>query len=183
MNMQEALRRTLRSWVNGVEGNRELDSYVSRLDAPVRVLVGTGWQRDFWQGRWLGHSFHPLLTDFPLGAWASASFLDLFGGKDTRTAAETLVAFGVVAALPTALAGMADWSGADKKSKRVGLVHATLNGTVLACYATSLVARRRQRHGLGVGLGLAGGLIAWVSGYLGGHLSLVRDAGRDREFR
>ncbi len=177
----EAMSRRLRSWTAGLEENHALDVYARRFEPTTRRLVGAGRRRDFLRGRWLGHSFHPLLTDFPLGAWASASFLDLFGNDDARSAAETLVAFGVVAAVPTALAGLADWAEADQRSKRVGVAHAGLNSAVFGLYASSLVARRANRHRLGVALGISGGLTAWVSGYLGGHLSLVRDAGRDRE--
>ena len=106
--------------------------------------------------------------------------LDLFGRKNTRPAAEALVAFGFAAAIPTALAGLADWSEADRESRRVGVVHASLNSAVAGFYASSLMARRKEHHGVGVALGVCGGLLAWASGYLGGHLSLVRDAGRDR---
>jgi uncharacterized membrane protein len=171
----------LRSWAKGFEDDGALDAYVRRLEAAAGVLVGTGRRLGFLRGQWLGHSFHPLLTDFPLGAWASASFLDLFGNENTRPAAEVLVAFGLAAAAPTALAGMADWSEADRESKRVGVVHAGLNSVVAGFYGSSLMARRKNHHRLGVVLGVCGGLIAWASGYLGGHLSLVRDAGHDRE--
>jgi len=171
----------LRSWAEGFEHDDSLDEHVRRLRGVAGPLVGSGRWLGFLQGRWLGHSFHPLLTDFPLGAWASASFLDLFGRENTRPASEMLIAFGLAAAVPTALAGIADWSEADRASKRVGVVHAGLNSAVAGFYASSLVARRKRQHGLGVALGVCGGLAAWVSGYLGGHLSLVRDAGHDRD--
>jgi uncharacterized membrane protein len=171
----------LRSWAEGFEGDSRLDGPARRLQGTAAILVGSGRRLNFLRGRWLGHSFHPLLTDFPLGAWASASFLDLFGRKNTRPAAEALVAFGLAAAIPTALAGLADWSEADRESRRVGVVHASLNSAVAGFYASSLMARRKKHHGVGVALGVCGGLLAWASGYLGGHLSLVRDAGRDRD--
>jgi len=175
------LGNPLRSWAEGLENDSNLDGPGRRLQGAAAILVGSRRRLNFLRGRWLGHSFHPLLTDFPLGAWASASFLDLFGRKDTRPAAEALVAFGLVAAVPTALAGLADWSEADRESKRVGVVHAGLNSAVAGFYASSLVARRKKHHGFGVALGVCGGLLAWASGYLGGHLSLVRDAGHDRD--
>jgi uncharacterized membrane protein len=177
----KALGARLRSWAEGYEDDSSLDGPALRLQGAATILIGSQRRLNLLRGRWLGHSFHPLLTDFPLGAWASASFLDLFGRKDTRPAAEALVAFGVAAAIPTALAGLADWSEADRESKRVGVVHAGLNSAVAGFYASSLVARRKEHHGLGVALGVCGGLLAWASGYLGGHLSLVRDAGHDRD--
>jgi hypothetical protein len=51
------------------------------------------------------------------------------------------------------------------------------NSTAWTLYGSSLLARRRNRHGLGVALGLAGGVSAIVGGYLGGHLSLVEKGG------
>jgi hypothetical protein len=61
--------------------------------------------------------------------------------------------------------------------RRVAAVHAAVNTTALALYTASLIARRRDRHGAGVALGLAGGVTATAGGFLGGHLSLARDAG------
>jgi hypothetical protein len=59
----------------------------------------------------------------------------------------------------------------------VGVVHASVNGTATALYALSWLARRRERHPTGVVLGIAGGLVATLGGYVGGHLSLVRKIG------
>jgi len=183
MEDMKELGARLRCWAERFEDDSTLDGPARRLQATAAILVGSGRRLNFLRGQWLGHSFHPLLTDFPLGAWASASFLDLFGRKNTRPATEALVAAGLVAAIPTALAGLADWSEADQESQRVGVVHARLNSAVVGFYASSLVARRKEHHGIGVALGVCGGLLAWASGYLGGHLSLVRDAGHDSDHR
>lgn len=174
MKPQQQFGEALRNWARTLEQDDRLDRYVESLQSLVGVIDRSDSWRDMLRGRWLGHSLHPLLTDFPLGAWLSASFLDLFGGDDARPAAETLVAFGLATAVPTALAGAADWSTADRPSKRVGAVHVGLNGAVAGLYACSLIARRKRRHALAVALGVGGGIIAWASGYLGGHLSLVR---------
>jgi hypothetical protein len=80
----------------------------------------------------------------------------------------------VAAAVPTALSGLAEWATADAKSQRVGVAHGLINSGATVCYSASWVARVRGRHGRGVLLGLLGGCFAWVGGYLGGHLSLVR---------
>ncbi|MDQ3897098.1 MAG: hypothetical protein M3326_07605, partial [Actinomycetota bacterium] len=61
--------------------------------------------------------------------------------------------------------------------RRVGVVHAGVNGTATALYASSWLARRRGRHAAGVALGVAGGVVATLGGYFGGHLSLVREIG------
>ena len=154
------------------------------LEAPARALalladrlLMSDRARSTLRGEPLGHALHPLLTDFPLGAWTSTSLLDLFGGRRSRPAATGLLAFGVVAAVPTALTGLAEWREAAGRARRVGVVHAAVNGMALTLYSTSLLARLRGRHGRAVGLGLAGGVVAFVGGYLGGHLSLVLKVG------
>jgi hypothetical protein len=50
-------------------------------------------------GRPLGHAAHPLLTDAPIGLWASATVLDLAGGDGARRAADRLLALLNYAAL------------------------------------------------------------------------------------
>ena len=129
------------------------------------------------RGERVGHAVHPLLTDFPLGSFLSATLLDLFGGRRSRPAATGLIAFGVAMTLPTAASGLAEWSSAGTASRRVGVVHAAVNTTAASFYAASLVARLVGHHRRGVGLALVGGGAAWIGGYLGGHLSLVRKIG------
>jgi uncharacterized membrane protein len=155
-----------------------------RLDGPARLLgsVADGVVRSegvagALRGTWLGHALHPLLTDFPLGAWMSASFLDLFGGADARRPAQRLVGFGLLAAAPTVAAGLAEWRDTAGGARRVGVVHAAVNTTATALYGASWIARRRRAHGVGVALGVGGGLVATLGGYFGGHLSLVRKIG------
>ena len=130
------------------------------------------------RGTWLGHALHPLVTDFPLGAWMSASFLDLFGGPDSRRPARRLIGFGLLVSLPTAASGLAEWQvTTGRAARRVGVVHAAVNTTATVLYGSSWVVRRRGSHRIGVALGVGGGLVATLGGYLGGHLSLVRKVG------
>lgn len=156
----------------------------SFLDRPVTILgrMSGGVLRSprvagALRGDRIGHAVHPLLTDFPLGSFLSATLLDLFGGRRSRPAATGLIAFGVAMTLPTAASGLAEWSSAGAVSRRVGVVHAAVNTTAASFYAASLVARLGGHHRRGVVLGLAGGSAAWIGGYLGGHLSLVRKIG------
>lgn len=140
-------------------------------------LLSPSWLRDALHGRWLGHALHPLLTDLPLGAWTSATILDLAGGRGTRKAAERLVAFGLVTAVPTAVTGLAEWGSLTGEQRRVGLVHATANTVALTLYTASFMARRQRRQGAGVMLALAGGAVATIGGYLGGHMTIARKIG------
>lgn len=163
------VRATLR-----LERAAGLDHVVRRLDPAVRRLVSDPARKRLLQGHVLGHAVHPVLTDYPYGAWVSALVLDLTGGRGARDAATRLVGFGVLSAVPTALTGWAEWSEADRTTKRVGVVHAVVNAGAVVLYTASWVARRRGAHTRGVGLGMAGGLATLVGGYLGGHMSLAR---------
>lgn len=161
-------------WVSSVEQDRGLDGLVDRLKPVADALVADPARRDLLRGTWAGHALHPPLTDLPIGFWTSATMLDLFGGPRSRSAATRLVGLGILAALPTAVTGLAEWAGTGPEVRRVGVVHAAANSTALVLYTASWRARRKDRHRTGTVLALAGGAAAAVGGYLGGHLVSVR---------
>lgn len=132
------------------------------------------------RGERFGHAIHPVLTDFTNGPWMGASFLDLFGPRGAAPAAQRLVAFGLVSSLPTIATGLADWRTSRGGARRLGAAHAVSSSLATACYAASYLARRRGRHGAGLVWGLAGGIVAFVDGYVGGELSLVGRVGTGR---
>ncbi|MFP5317691.1 MAG: DUF2231 domain-containing protein [Acidimicrobiia bacterium] len=160
-----------------VEENPVIDGPARALAALARTVAPTAGVSDALRGTWLGHALHPLLTDFPLGAWMSASLLDLVGGPEARGPARRLVGFGLLAAVPTVASGLAEWQDTGGRSRRVGVVHAAVNATATTLYLSSWLARRRSSHRVAVGLGVAGGLVATLGGYFGGHLTLVRKIG------
>lgn len=126
----------------------------------------------------LGHSLHPPLTDVTLGCWLATSLLDAAGGKESRRAATLLAGAGLLASVPTALAGAADWAELFGPERRIGAVHAVGTDVAGALLAASLVARLRGEHGRGVRLAAAGNLVLVGAGFLGGHLALARGAAR-----
>jgi uncharacterized membrane protein len=178
---QAAAQGQAPAWVTdpilALEGDDRLDRPAARLAAVADALLASPALRDGLRGTWLAYALHPLLTDFPLGAWMSASLLDLVGGRAARGPSRRLVGFGLVVAVPTAAAGLAEWQATRGAAKRVGVVHAGVNAMAIALYGSSWLARRRGRHGTGVLLGVAGGVVATAGGYLGGHMSLVRKVG------
>jgi MFS family permease len=104
--------------------------------------------------------------------------LDVLGGKGSRTGARRLVGLGVLAVPITAATGLADWSTtSDARVRRVGAVHAIGNGVVGLAYLLSWRARRRGAHLRGKAWGFVGAGGAWITGYLGGHLSFGRGVG------
>jgi nitrite reductase/ring-hydroxylating ferredoxin subunit/uncharacterized membrane protein len=160
-----------------LERTEAIDRFARPVEELAAKVVPRGPIKDALHGVWLGHPLHPVLTDLPIGFWTSAFVLDLVGGKRARAAADRLVGFGVAAALPTAAAGVADWSELNQPERRSGLVHASANVLATALYGLSLLARWRSRRTAGVVLGLAGATAATVGGFLGGHLSFRRASG------
>jgi nitrite reductase/ring-hydroxylating ferredoxin subunit/uncharacterized membrane protein len=160
-----------------------LDGPAEAVAGAVRGAIPRGPVKDLLSGTPLGHAIHPLLTDLPIGTWTAAALLDVLGGRDSRPAAERLVAIGVLAAAPTAATGLNDWADTTPASdsvRRIGAVHAVANVAALGLYAASCAARRGGRHGRGVALGLAGLGALTVGGHLGGHLSYSKAVGVDQ---
>jgi uncharacterized membrane protein len=161
-----------------IERSRGLSSVGAALQRVADAVVPAGPVRDAARGRWLGHPVHPMFTDLPIGFWTSGFVLDLVPGERRRPAADALVGLGVLSALPTALAGLAELTALrDERTVRVAAAHALGNtaGTVL--YACSWWERRRGHRGRGVALSLVGAAALSFGGYLGGHLSYRRGAG------
>lgn len=168
--------------VRRIEGLERLDRIAEPLADAVKKLIPRGPLKDALSGTWLGHQLHPLLTDIPIGSFTSATILDLVGGRRAQPAASLLSAVGVVSVVPTAAAGLADWSDIYGPDRRVGLVHAAANLVGVGFYSASIVARLRGRRWSATSLGLLGMGVMTVGGYLGGHLTLVRGHGVNRVF-
>jgi nitrite reductase/ring-hydroxylating ferredoxin subunit/uncharacterized membrane protein len=152
------------------------------LDRPVRVLSETvvralppGTRTDALHGVPFGQPAHPALVRMPLGCWTSAVLLDLFRGSGR--AAGTLVAAGLVTALPSAATGLADWSALHRHQQRVGLVHAITQAGATTLFGASLLARVAGRPVNGKVLSASGLALATAGAYLGGHLALRLGAG------
>jgi hypothetical protein len=126
----------------------------------------------------LGHSVHPPLTDVTAGSWLGASVLDVAGGAESRRGATLLAGVGVLASVPTALAGAADWWRMSGGDSRIGAVHGLGMDAAILLLTGSLVARLRGAHRTGVGVALAGNVVVAGAGLLGGHLALHRGAAR-----
>ena len=126
----------------------------------------------------LGHSLHPMLTDVTLGCWTSATILDVAGGPSSRHAATLLAGAGIAAAVPTAVAGAADWAGMSGSERRIGAAHALGTDVATFLFMGSLLARKQGRYDVARRRGLAGHAVMLVAGFLGGHLALNRGTAR-----
>jgi nitrite reductase/ring-hydroxylating ferredoxin subunit/uncharacterized membrane protein len=165
-----------------IEQAKALDPAADAATKAFHAVVPRGPVKDVLHGTWLGHQLHPMLIAGPIGLWSSAVLLDLTAGPKGRDAARRLVGAGVLAVLPTAASGAADWSelGSARRPKRVGLVHAAANNVTALVYAASWLARRRGDHGRGRALALLGTAGLAFGGYLGGHLSYAEGVGVNR---
>ena len=172
--------KALEQLMDRVAGATALDSAAKPIAKKVAAIVPSGVVKDTLSGTWLGHPLHPMLTDVPIGCWTNAMLLDLVAGEAGQEAADLLVAAGVVAALPTAISGLADWSDYLGEDRRIGFVHALGNVAALTCYTLSWSARRNGRRSRGVVLGLLGATLATASAYLGGHLAWRKGVNVDR---
>jgi uncharacterized membrane protein len=161
-------------WVRGMEEATGIDALVRRLEPAAAWLTASPGRRDLLQGKWLGHALHPLLTDLPIGAYTCASLLDLTGGRESRAAADRLIAVGLLSTPPAVVTGLAEWSETARGSRRVGAVHAISNTAATLTYLASWRARRRDRRAAGIAWALAGTGILSFSGFLGAHLVAAR---------
>src|SRR3954447_27004263 len=181
--MTIASRPRLHNLAERIGAAAALDGPAEAVAKWVRGAVPRGPVKDTLSGTPLGHALHPFLTDLPIGTWTSSLVLDLFGGRDARPASRRLIAAGVLASLPTAASGLNDWADttpASDEVRRIGAVHAVANVAALALYTAPLAARRSDRHGRGVALGLAGIGALTAGGHLGGHLSYAKAVGVDQ---
>lgn len=162
-----------------LEHSKGLDPVVRVVEPLASWIVANERLRRLLHGDATGIPLHVIFTDVPFGAWFMAQFLDLSPDDGTRRAATRLVGLGVVAAVPTALTGWAEWARADRGTRRVGIVHATANAVGTLIFIGSWAARSRSRHDLGVRLGRLGGLVLLVGGMSGGYMRSDRRAAPD----
>ena len=174
--MANALAHFLDIVADRIERTEQLDKPADKVGRVLTAVTGHRGVKDLLSGTPFGHPLHPLLVTIPIGSWTAATVLDVLRHRE---AAQAMVGMGVLAALPTALSGLSDWSDTNGGERRVGLVHGTLNNVALTVYAASWLARRRGHHLLGAGLAVVGFNVVGVSGWLGGHLSYALGVGVD----
>lgn len=160
---------------------KSLDQLGEQLQAATLSLFSTGPTakkvEDFLHGSWFGHALHPAMILGPAGAWTTAAVLDLVGVEEGADAA---IGFGILASLPAAASGMADWGYTSGKARRIGLLHALLNSGALSLYIGSWLARKNENRAMGVGLSTLGLGVMSVAAYLGGELSYSLGQGVNR---
>lgn len=136
---------------------------------------------DFLHGIWLGHPLHPMLTDVAIGAWVFSAYFDLLslltGSRKSRDTADSLLGLGNLAALPTAAAGITDFSAVSKGAAGPAFTHGILNIVAYTFFLSSQLARSAGLRIVGVILSLIGATFMFAGAYLGGHLTFKHKVG------
>jgi nitrite reductase/ring-hydroxylating ferredoxin subunit/uncharacterized membrane protein len=160
-------------WLDGVAG------VLQQVGEPIVGQSAPRPLKDALVGTWLGHPLHPAMVQLPLGFWTSSLALDLAGEEN---AADFTLALGLAGAVGAAVTGMAQWQDAtnDDAPRRLGSLHASLNGVATILYGASLLQRRLGHRATGIGLATAGFTVASVSAWLGGDLAYDLGIGVDR---
>ncbi len=169
--------------------NGQYEKYATQVAEAVHDVVlkgGTPTRRvaDLLHGTWLGHPLHIVLTDVAIGAWLFGSLLDFTSlfrrRRSSRRAADQLILMGTLSAVPTALAGVADYSTISKSAAASAATHGLLNVSALVLYSLSLWLRKSGLRPLGVICSWLGLGVILVSGWLGGELSFRYRVGVDQ---
>jgi len=139
---------------------------------------------DALHGTWLGHPLHAVLVHIPIGAWVLSALFDLFsattGSREAAATADALIAAGAITAVPTALAGVADYSAIPEDAAVTVATHALLNNVALGLYVLSLGVRRGGNRELGLLLSTLALGVVGASAALGGDLVYRKRVGIDR---
>jgi nitrite reductase/ring-hydroxylating ferredoxin subunit/uncharacterized membrane protein len=159
-----------------IERAEGLDGVAATARDTVVRLLRNRTVKDALHGVWLGHPLHPALAQFALGSFTSAAVLDGLGTG--RRESSTLIVAGLAGTLPTVAAGWADYADAHEEQQRVGLVHAAVNGSAVACFGTALALRARGRSGRLASV--AGGVLGLLGAWLGGHLAYRQALGANQ---
>jgi nitrite reductase/ring-hydroxylating ferredoxin subunit/uncharacterized membrane protein len=106
--------------------------WLTALFRPIRPV------KDFFNGTWLGHPIHAVLTDVPIGALTVALILDIV---NVPVGADVALLLGVLSMVAAAVVGLADYTDVDGTARMRATVHATLMVVALVFFTISLIIR------------------------------------------
>src|SRR3954469_19924710 len=99
-----------------LERTPAMDRPIRGLAKAVRRRIGPGRLRDLLHGVPIGHPLHPPLATASIGCFLATALLDVTGAD--RRASRTMLTAGILSALPTAAAGITDWSTLHREQQR-----------------------------------------------------------------
>jgi len=157
IDAQNGWARPFGDWLHGL-----VDAIYGRM-VPIR---------SFFNGTWLGHPLHAVLTDVPIGALFLVIVLDLLGQP---TGADVALVLGVLTMLGAAIVGFADYSVTDGTARVRATVHSTVMIVALVVYLVSLGLRAGSPadRTVPIALSIVGFLILSAGAYVGGDVVFV----------
>ncbi len=176
MSIPQRFRAQIDEFVENYPGFKQTSQDVAQRIQEAIFAQGEDGRNvaDVLHGKQLGHPLHPLLTDITIGSWTLGALFDVLGfltrSPSSRKAADRLITLGTISAVPTALAGITDFSGIKQDSAGHGMAHGIINSLALFFFWRSMKNRSRNHHLTGffystLGLGLMT-LGAWLGGDL-----------------
>ena len=159
--------------ISTLDKQKWLDTVSVALDGIAKVAfdqLGSVSKKveDVLHGTPTGHPIHPILVVVPIGAWTMTGAFDLVGMEES---ADFALNVGLVGALGSAVAGIADWRYTKGTARRVGTAHAMFNVSATTLYAISAYQRRQGNRTSGVVFSTLGYACVMAGGYIGGDLS------------
>jgi nitrite reductase/ring-hydroxylating ferredoxin subunit/uncharacterized membrane protein len=124
----------------------------------------------------LGHPLHPAVTDLPVGAWTVGvilEYLSVYGHVVPAAAGTIALLVGAIAALLATATGYTDFHETVDHERRLALAHGlTMTAVVLAELVAVILGwvGGDGTRALEIGFATAGLLVAYVGGYMGGHV-------------
>ena len=157
IDAQNGWARPFGDWLHGL-----VDAIYGRM-VPIR---------SFFNGTWLGHPLHAVLTDVPIGALFLVIVLDLLGQP---TGADVALVLGILAMLGAAIVGFADYSVTDGTARVRATVHSTVMIVALVVYLVSLGLRAGSPadRTVPIALSIVGFLILSAGAFVGGDVVFV----------
>ena len=128
----------------------------------------------------MGHPFHLMLVNFPIGLWITSVAFDLIhlmtGNGYWSEAAFWMIAAGSIGGVIAAMTGTIDWTGIpkDTAAKRVGIIHGLGSVVELALFVASCLLRFGAPESpsvLAYALSFLGAALVGATGWLGGELT------------
>jgi len=172
-----------RSWhqkiketLDAIEGFQQTSHDISKL-IHKKVLEENESVRniaDVIHGKQLGHPLHPILTDITISSWVLGLLFDILGFvtrlRTFAKAGDYLTIIGTFSSIPTAIAGIVDYSTIKQEASHYGATHGILNGVALYFYLMSLKSRFGEGRFFAILFSFVGLLFATAGAWMGGEL-------------
>jgi nitrite reductase/ring-hydroxylating ferredoxin subunit/uncharacterized membrane protein len=177
------INRRIDQWLNRIPGLGKTGDTLAHTLHNTVLNGGDGIRQvaDLLHGTWMGHPLHPVLTDVVVGGWSLGLLFDVVSlvidSREAEIVADALTAAGTVAAVPTILSGLADYSTIPHDAADAGLVHAVANDVAFVLQLASSAARSDGNRGSAIALSGAAMLFATAGAWLGGHLVYDKKVG------